>query len=80
MTPRTVRNFWISTRADDSNTTHVTGPRRADQGFTTTIEQRSQGDITTAVVIYGWVRDDGSLELEVYDHTGKVIHTFATQR
>lgn len=76
-----VRNWWIST-TNDNNTERpqATGPRATTEGFTTTIQQRTDGEPTTALEIYGFAREDGTLRLEVLDHNGAIIHTFTTKR
>lgn len=77
-----VRNFWITTTLDHDPTTtrHATGPRAKDEGFAMTIQQRKDGAIVTALEVYGFAREDGTLVLEVRNSDGDTIDTFTTKR
>lgn len=78
--PRNVRNFWVTTKADGVATVQATGPRAADGGFRTTVQQRDKNGVTDALAIEGHARSDGSLVLTIHDGSGTLIHTHTTAR
>jgi hypothetical protein len=75
----TVRNFWIEASIDGKNTLLSGGPQNKNGGFYMNIKQRSNGDITKALVIDGKEKN-GKLVLSIWDDNGKLIHTFETER
>lgn len=81
-----VRNFYATIRNHVSGKPVSTGPHHATEGFTVTIEQRDMGEPMTALTVEGrYVNNTpngeaATLRLNVFDHNGRVIHTFDTTR
>jgi hypothetical protein len=64
MSPRNVRNWWITGRADGQKSSVGFGPAAGDGGFDLVIYQRNRGEAEEAVEILGrWI--DGTLRLTV---------------
>ena len=62
--PRNVRNFWLDLSVDGRN--HVgTGPARGDGGFSLSIAQRADGDVTSPVRVTGRNLSTGQNIMEI---------------
>lgn len=74
--PRNVRNFWIELDVDGSKSRVETGPRNKEGGFSMVIRQRDGGDISTALVLRGYVLSNGQLVLDATSADGKaqILH------
>lgn len=75
-----VRNFWLSASNDRNGQPIATGPRGKDEGMEIKLQQRANGDVTTALRISCHADDDGTLRTSVLDAGGIEVFTFTTQR
>ncbi len=78
--PRNVRNFWLDGDIDGRKSGISGGPQAKDGGFSLTIKQRDNGQVTTGLRIDGYAFLDGTLQLRIRDGSGKVIHEHETRR
>jgi hypothetical protein len=74
-----VRNFWIEAQIDGRKTDLSEGPQGKDGGFALTVYQRSNGGIVTACELWGHVKADGTLALEITPRHGQSA-TIETER
>lgn len=56
-----VRNFWVSASVDGRVEPVGFGPHSPDGGFSLTVTMRDRGEIRDAVVMRGYVDNDGRL-------------------
>ncbi len=63
--PRNVRNFWLEIEVDGRKSRIGVGPVRKNGGFTLSIRQRDDGQVTKPMVINGFADDMGNIRLEV---------------
>jgi hypothetical protein len=63
--PRNVRNFWIECEVDGRRTKVALGPQAKDGGFSLTVYQRSDGEVTKALQVQGraTIDTDGTIRL-----------------
>lgn len=59
-----MRNWWINAVIDGRKSDLYGGPQSKDGGFYLTIRQRDKGQSVSALIIRGWMKDDGELVLE----------------
>ena len=69
--PRNVRNFWVELEVDGQVTEYAAGPQAKDGGFSLTVKMRDQGEIITALDVWGVASADGSLVLRAYELPNK---------
>jgi hypothetical protein len=78
--PRSVRNFFLNIDVDGKKTSVATGPRGKGGGFRCRVLVRADGQVHhDDLTVEGVVRQDGLLELKVWDG-GNVIFKRITKR
>jgi hypothetical protein len=71
LSPRTVRNFWVTGSADGRATGIAFGPNTGiNAGIVLTIFQRDKGQVVKAFEVFGRMTKDGKLKLTVTRETG----------
>lgn len=63
MSPRNIRNFWLTLEVDGKQRTVATGPRAKDGGFMLSIKMRDNGGIVRVMTVDGRASDSGLLVL-----------------
>ena len=80
MTPRNVRNWWLTANIDGRKTQQVRGPAAAAGGFVLTIQQRDAGKPITVARLVGRAQPDGTLTLTLVDPLGQEHAKCVTHR
>jgi hypothetical protein len=76
--PRNVRNFWIDVEIDGQKTRLRGGPQGREGGLRLSILQRSEGAVSTALIIDCYVNDAGDLVTMTDAPKAQGSATFAT--
>lgn len=78
--PVHVRNFWITTFVEGAAVAKGAGPKSKDGGFSTKVQMREAGQVTTAATITGRALPNGRLRLEIESPAGVCVWSVETDR